>query len=86
MSEYFSIAMQTSKIDNDALDIDAIYNLKLNSTDSFTTKLNAKFPWPPIMPKQRECILNKQSISNIINLFETLIRYFTNVKRLRSGN
>jgi hypothetical protein len=43
---------------------DAIYNLKLritylNSTDNLTTKLNAKFPWPPIMPKQRECILGK---------------------------
>jgi hypothetical protein len=25
--------------------------------DSFITKLNAKFPRPPIMPKQRECIL-----------------------------
>jgi hypothetical protein len=22
------------------------------------SKLNAKFPWPPIMPKQRECILD----------------------------
>jgi hypothetical protein len=22
-----------------------------------STKLNAKFPWPPIMLKQRECIL-----------------------------
>jgi hypothetical protein len=32
MSEYFSIAMQTSKTDNDALDIDAIYNLKLRKT------------------------------------------------------
>jgi hypothetical protein len=50
--------LQTSKTDNSALDIDAIYNLKLrktlaNSTDGFTTKLNAKFPWPPIMPKPR---------------------------------
>jgi hypothetical protein len=34
------------------IDIGAIYNLKLR------TKLNAKFPWPPIMPKKRECILN----------------------------
>jgi hypothetical protein len=43
------------------IDIDAIYNLKQpDSTDSFTTtKLNAKFPWPPIMPIQRECILHK---------------------------
>jgi hypothetical protein len=44
MSEYSSIA-------NNPLDIGAIYNLKLrktepNSTDSCTTKLNAKFPWP----------------------------------------
>jgi hypothetical protein len=31
---------------------------KPNSTDSFTTKLNPKFPWPPIMPKQRERILS----------------------------
>jgi hypothetical protein len=56
------LLLQTSKTDNNALDIDAIYNLKLrkiesNSTDSFTTKLNAKLPWSPIMPKQRECIL-----------------------------
>jgi hypothetical protein len=54
--------LQTSKTDNNALDIDAIYNLKFRktspiSTNSFTTKSNAKFPWPPIMPKQRECIL-----------------------------
>jgi hypothetical protein len=42
------------------IDIDAIYNLKQpDSTDSFTTtKLSAEFPWPPIMPKQRECILH----------------------------
>jgi hypothetical protein len=57
------LRLQTSKTDNNALDIDAIYNLKLrktlrNSTDSFTTKLNAKFPRPPIMPKQRELKLN----------------------------
>ncbi|CAH1380721.1 unnamed protein product [Tenebrio molitor] len=37
------------KTDNNALDIDAVYNLKLRKT-YFTTKLNAKFPWPPIMP------------------------------------
>jgi hypothetical protein len=54
--------LQTSKTDNNALDVDAIYNLRLrktqpNSADSFTIKLNAKFPWPSIMPKQRECIL-----------------------------
>jgi hypothetical protein len=36
------LLLQTSKADNNALDIDAIYNLKL-STDSFTIKLNAKF-------------------------------------------
>jgi hypothetical protein len=51
------LLLQSSKTDNNALDIDAIYNLKLrktkpNSTDSFTTKLNAKFPWPPIISKQ----------------------------------
>jgi hypothetical protein len=54
------LLLQTSKTGNNALDIDAIYNLKLrkpNSNDSFTTKLNANFPWPLIMPKQRECIL-----------------------------
>jgi hypothetical protein len=42
---------QTSKTNNNALNFDAIYNLKFrktpsNSTDSFTTKLNAKFSWP----------------------------------------
>jgi hypothetical protein len=36
------LLLQTSKQTNNALDIDAIYNLKL-STDSVTTKLNAKF-------------------------------------------
>jgi hypothetical protein len=41
------LLLQTSKTDNNALDIDVIYNLKLN----------AKFQWPPIMPKQRERIL-----------------------------
>jgi hypothetical protein len=65
------LLLQTSKTDNNALDIDAIYNLKLrktkpNSTDSFTTtKLNAKFPWPPIMPKQRECILDQIKTTEI---------------------
>jgi hypothetical protein len=39
------LLLQTSKTDNNVLDIDAIYNLKLrktlpNSTDSFTIKLN----------------------------------------------
>jgi hypothetical protein len=53
MCEYF--ILQTSKTDNNALDNDAVYNLKLrktspNSTDSFT----ANFPWPPLMPKHRE--------------------------------
>jgi hypothetical protein len=42
---------------HNALDIDAIYNLKHNLTDSFTTKFNAKYPWLPIMTKQHECIL-----------------------------
>jgi hypothetical protein len=40
---------KTSETENNVLDIGAIYNLKLRK--SFTTKLNAKFPWPPIMPK-----------------------------------
>jgi hypothetical protein len=61
------LLLETSKTDNNALeslDIDAIYNLKLrktqpNSTNSCSsTKLNAKFPWLPILPKQRECILH----------------------------
>jgi hypothetical protein len=44
--------LETSKTDNNALDIDALSNLKLtktyhNSTDCFTAKLNANFPWPP---------------------------------------
>jgi hypothetical protein len=65
--------LQISKTDN-ALDIDAIYNLKLgktspNSTDSFTTKLNAKFPWPPIMPKQHECLLNLCYSINLLQFF-----------------
>jgi hypothetical protein len=56
------LLLQTSKTDHNALGVNAIYNLKLrktypNSTDSFISKLNAKFPWPPIMPKQRKCIL-----------------------------
>jgi hypothetical protein len=43
------LLLQTSKTHNNALDIVATYNLKLrktesNSTDSFTTKLNEKFP------------------------------------------
>jgi hypothetical protein len=56
------LILQTSKTDNNALDIDAIYNLKLRKTYSFTTKLNAKFPWPPIMPKQRKCIFSNFDI------------------------
>jgi hypothetical protein len=57
MCEYF--ILQTSKTDNNALDNDAVYNLKLrktspNSTDSFTANLNALFPWPPLMPKHRQ--------------------------------
>jgi hypothetical protein len=45
------------KVVSRILDIDAIYNLKFRKTDSFATKLNAKFTWSPIMPKQHECIL-----------------------------
>jgi hypothetical protein len=28
-------------------------------------KLNVKFPWPPIMPKQRECILFTELLINL---------------------
>jgi hypothetical protein len=79
---YLSILLlQTSKTDNNALDIDAIYNLKLrktepNSTDSFTTKLNAKFPWPPIMPKQRECILHNTYVDCDCILQKSIIRRY----------
>jgi hypothetical protein len=53
------VLLQTSKTDNNALDYDTVYNLKLrktypNSTDNFTANLNALFPWPPLMPKHRE--------------------------------
>jgi hypothetical protein len=62
MSTISILLLQTSKTGNITLDIDAIYNLKVrktspNSTDSFTTKLNAKFPGCLIMSKQSECIL-----------------------------
>jgi hypothetical protein len=40
--------LQTSKTNNNALDIDAIYNLKLRKT--------TKFPWPPICPWCKETI------------------------------
>jgi hypothetical protein len=48
------LLLQTSKTDNNALDMTLFItsNLEKHPTDSFTTKLNAKFPWPPIMPKQ----------------------------------
>jgi hypothetical protein len=54
------LLLQTSKTDNNALDIDAFITSKLEKHNSthFITKLNAKFPWPSIMPKQRECILH----------------------------
>jgi hypothetical protein len=59
------VLLQASTTDNNALSIDAIYNLKLNliqQTVLLYTKLNAKFPWPPIMPKQRKCILHRYFI------------------------
>jgi hypothetical protein len=56
ISQYSS--MQTSKTDNNALDIDVIYHLNLEKHNLIQqTKLSAKFPWPPIMPKQHEWIL-----------------------------
>jgi hypothetical protein len=42
------LLLQTSKTNNNALDIDAIYNLKLRKT--------TKFPWPPICPWCKETI------------------------------
>jgi hypothetical protein len=48
------LLLETSKTDNNALAIDAIYNLKLRKHNLIQQiKLNAKFPWP----KQREWIL-----------------------------
>jgi hypothetical protein len=71
------LLLQISKTDNNALDIDAIYNLKIRksaSTDSFTTKLNAKFPCLPLCQKKRECILQFCSvpITNLLFLKKTL--------------
>jgi hypothetical protein len=66
------LLLQTSRTDNNALDIDAIYNLKLRKTDSLTIKLNAKFPWPA-MPKQRECILSLVSFFIISVMCLTLV-------------
>jgi hypothetical protein len=66
------LLLQTSRTDNNALDIDAIYNLKLRKTDSLTTKLNAKFPCPA-MPKQRECILSLVSFFIISAMCLTLV-------------
>jgi hypothetical protein len=57
------LLLQTSKTDNNALDIDAIYNLKLRKHNLIQQiKLNAKFPWP----KQREWTL----------CFQILLIYF----------
>jgi hypothetical protein len=70
------LLLQTSKTDNNALDIDAIYNLKLrktqpNSTDSFITKLNAKC----IMPKHENAFYqvfwSSYCTSLILNLATT---------------
>jgi hypothetical protein len=62
------VLLQTSKTDDNALDNDAVYNLKLrktkpNSTDSFTANLNTLFPWPPLMPKHRECYISGLQIN-----------------------
>jgi hypothetical protein len=46
----------------------------LIQTDSFTTKLNAKFPWPPIMPKQHEYIL--PTVADRKNIYMDFIMYF----------
>jgi hypothetical protein len=67
------LLLQTSKTDNSALDIDASNLEKHNLIKhSFTTKLNAKFPWPPIMSNQRECILLKIQTRNV-KLKETFV-------------
>jgi hypothetical protein len=69
------LLLQTSKTGNNALDIDAIYNLKLGKHNliqqSFTTKLNTKFPWPPIVLKERECILLYIFKCKILNIYFT---------------
>jgi hypothetical protein len=64
------LLLQTSKTDNNALDIDAIYNLKLKKHNliqqtALFIKLNAKFPWPPLC-------------QNNVNAF--YFRIFLNVK------
>jgi hypothetical protein len=52
------LLLQTSKTDNNALVIDAIYNHKLKKHNLVRqTALPLKFSWPAIMTKQRECIL-----------------------------
>jgi hypothetical protein len=40
-----------------------------NLTHSFTTKLNAKCPWPPILPKQPEYILHFEHYVRFIFTF-----------------
>jgi hypothetical protein len=57
--------------DNNALDIDAIYNPNLEKHNLIQQaallhiKLNGKFPWPLIKPKQRECILFGCTVAEI---------------------
>jgi hypothetical protein len=31
--------------------------------ENTSTKLNVKFPWPPVMPEQRECILKLRTLT-----------------------
>jgi hypothetical protein len=58
-SECLSILLlQTNKTDSNALDIDAIYNLKLRKTYPNATD---KISMASIMPKQRECLLYKDN-------------------------
>jgi hypothetical protein len=67
------LLLQISKTDNIALDIDASNFEKHNRIQhSFSTKLNAKVPWPPIMSNQRECILLKMQKRNV-KLKETFV-------------
>jgi hypothetical protein len=58
MSEY--LLLQTCKTDNNALDIAVFITSNLEKHNLIqqraTTKLNAKFLWPPIMPKQLACL------------------------------
>jgi hypothetical protein len=50
---YLSILLlETSKTDNNALDIGALYNLKLRKHNLI--QQTALLPWPPIIPKQRK--------------------------------